>query len=54
MAAFGFIFFIAIGSKIIAVAHGNTKADATGAMSIITSFVYLADAAFSGFTLVKD
>merc|ERR1711931_126683 len=40
---FGFLFFIALGSRIIDVTRGSATADGMGAMAILTSFLYLLD-----------
>jgi len=62
LALFGFIFFLSIGSLIIHNSrhialggkHCNRKGKALGSLSIIASFLYLADAAFGGFALMKS
>jgi len=43
---FGFLFFIALGSRIIDVTRGSATADGMGAMAILTSFLYLLDVVF--------
>ena len=59
IAAFGFIFFLSIGAKIIdSTRHGHsgcfTKGKAVGSLSVIASFLYLADTAFGGFAVIKS
>ena len=51
IALLGFVFFLSIGSKIIDIFETvkyqkATQAKATGAISIITAFVFLVDAVF--------
>ena len=65
IAAFGFIFFLSIGAKVIAwcssdaaklVLTGSCKSKglALGSLTIISSFLYLADTAFGGFAVIKS
>ena len=59
IAAFGFIFFLSIGAKIIDTwRHGISgcakKGKAVGSLSVIASFLYLADTAFGGFAVIKS
>jgi len=63
IALFGFIFLLSLGSLIIhnsrhgyidKANHCARKGKAFGSLSIIASFVYLADTAFGGFALMKS
>ncbi len=58
VAAFGFIFYLSAGSKIIVINNGpileSSKGLALGSLMIIQSFIFAGDAGLSGLYVLKD